>query len=356
MADAAVDDPIKAENEAKPYAPSWLDRFNAWVARLPGPSWPYYLGLWLALVLIQIVALWGEGAYPAGTFLPNHTAIAALIPLLLVLSRFLDDRAGTALATLRPAMDAGKEEYRRLRYQLTTLPSLPTFLVSLFAVAAIVLLNVLLGSISDFAGLAGFPISRILIYLTYTGAWWVLAAFLYHTIHQLRTINLLYTHHTRVNLFKMRPLYGLSGVTALTGVGLAAITWGWMAINPELLGNPLSMAIVLPITALAVVAFVWPLLGIHRLLEDEKGRLLDECSLRIEAAIAELHRRVDSQELQGMDDLNKTIASLEIEQNLLEGIPTWPWRPETVRLLITALALPLGLWFIQYLLQRLMGS
>jgi hypothetical protein len=57
-----------------------------------------------------------------------------------------------------------------------------------------------------------------------------------------------------------------------------------------------------------------------------------------------------------MDDLSKTISSLQIEQHLLEGIPTWPWRPETVRLLITALALPLGLWFIQYLLQRLMGS
>ena len=355
MADAAVDDPIKAESEVRRYASSWLDRFNAWLARLPGPSWPYYFGIWLALVLLQHAVLWGEGAYPAGAFLPNHTAIAALIPLLLALSRFLDNRAGTALATLHPAMDAGEEEYRRLRYQLTTLSALPTFLVSLFAVAAIVSLNVLLGSIGDFGGLGAFPISRILIYLTYTSAWWVLAAFLYHTIHQLRTINLIYTHHTRVNLFQMRPLYGLSGVTALTGVGLAAITWGWMVINPELWGNPISMAIVLPITVLALVAFVWPLLGIHRFLEDEKGRLLDECSLRIEAAIAELHRRVDNQELAGMDDLNKTIASLEIEQNLLEGIPTWPWRPETVRLLITALALPLGLWFIQYLLQRLMG-
>jgi hypothetical protein len=356
MADAAVDDQVKAESEVKRYAPSWLDRSNAWIARLPGPSWPYYFGIWLILLLIQIVTLWGEGAYPAGTFIPNHTAIAALIPLLLALSRFLDIKAGTALATLRPAMDAGEEKYRRLRYRLTMLPALPTFSVSLIAVVSIVLLNVASGSLRDFGGLGGFPISRILIYLTYIGAWWVLAAFLYHTIHQLRTINLIYTHHTRVNLFKMRPLYGLSGVTALTGVCLAAITWGWMAINPELWGNPISMAIVLPITALAIAAFVWPLLGIHRLLEEEKARLLDECSVRIEVAIADLHRRVDNRGLEGMDDLNKTISSLEIEQNLLEGIPTWPWRPETVRMLITALALPLGLWFIQYLLQRLLAS
>ena len=252
-------------------------------------------------------------------------------------------------------MKASDDEYGRLRYQLTTLPARPTLLVSLIGVISIVLLNVMLDSFGDFSGLGAFPISRTLIYLTYVGAWWVVAAFLYHTVHQLRTINLIYTHYTRVNLFKLRPLYGLSGVTALTGVSLTAITYGWMVINPELWGDLISMAIVLPITALAFAAFIWPLLGIHRLLEEGKGRLLDECSLRLEAAIAELHRRVDSGGLEGMDDLNKTISSLEIERNLLEGIPTWPWRTETVRLLITALALPLGLWFIQYVLQRLMG-
>jgi hypothetical protein len=90
-------------------------------------------------------------------------------------------------------------------------------------------------------------------------------------------------------------------------------------------------------------------------LVEEKGRLLDECSLRIEASITELHQRVDSESLEGMDDLNKTIASLETEQNLLERIPTWPWQPETVRLLVTALALPLVLWLVQYILQRAIG-
>ena len=355
MANAAIDDQVKSQSQSRPYAPSWLDRFNAWLSGLPGPSWAYYLGIWLVLVLLQIAALWGEGAYPVGTFLPNHTAIAGLIPFLLALSLFLDNRAGAALATFRPAMEASEEEYRRLRYQLTTLPALPTFLASLIGVASIVLLNILLDSYGDFGGLGAFPISRTLIYLMYVSVWWVVAAFLYHTVHQLRTINRIYTHHARVNLFKMRPLYGLSGITALTGVSLTAITYGWMAINPELWGEPISMAVVLPITVLSLAVFIWPLLGIHQLLEEEKGRLLDECAVRMESAIAELHRRVDSEGLEGMDDLNKTISSLEIEQNLLERIPTWPWRPETVRLLITALALPLGLWFIQYLLQRLMG-
>jgi hypothetical protein len=355
MADTAIENKTKAEAESRPYAPSWLDRFNASLSRLPGPSWPYYLGIGSVLVLLQSAVLWTEGAYSVEGFSANHAFIAGLIPFLLALSLFLDNRAVAAFAALRPVLKASEEKCQRLEYQLTTLPARPTLLVSLFGVASIVFLNIVMNSFSDFGGLGDFPISRTLVYLTYIGTWWVLAAFLYHTVHQLRTIDLIYTHHSRVNLFKMRPLYGLSGVTALTGVSLTAITYGWMLINPELWGNPISMAIVLPITLLSFTTFSWALLGIHRLLEEEKARLLDECSLRMEAAIAVLHQRVDGGKLEGMDDLNKTIASLEIEQNLLEGIPTWPWRPDTVRLLITALALPLGLWLIQYVLQLVIG-
>jgi hypothetical protein len=46
---------------------------------------------------------------------------------------------------------------------------------------------------------------------------------------------------------------------------------------------------------------------------------------------------------------------LEIEQSVLERIPTWPWQPETVRPMVTALALPMVLWVTQYALQYLLG-
>lgn len=355
MAEASTVDQAMSQSESPPYAPSWVDRFNAWVARLPGPGWLYYLGVGLALFLLQIVALWGERVYPVGTLIPSHTFIAGIIPLLLALCLLLDNRAEEALRTLRPAMKASEEEYTRLRYELTTLPARPTLLASLTGVAFILLVNLLLGTSRGFDELTGFPFSRNIIYWMYVSSWWFIAAFLYHTVHQLRTINLIYTKYTRVVLLRMRPLYALSSLTALTAAILAAITYGWIALNPNLSTEPISWAIVLPITVLALATFVWPLLGIHRLLVEEKGRLLDECSLRLEAAIAELHLRVDSRTLEGMDDLHKTIASLGIELDLLEGIPTWPWQPETVRLLITALALPLGLWFAQYVLQRVIG-
>jgi hypothetical protein len=45
--------------------------------------------------------------------------------------------------------------------------------------------------------------------------------------------------------------------------------------------------------------------------------MLDETALRFEAAIVELHQRMDSGNLEGMDDLYKAIAGVEIQQNTL---------------------------------------
>ena len=83
--------------------------------------------------------------------------------------------------------------------------------------------------------------------------------------------------------------------------------------------------------------------------------MLDEANQRFEAAIVELHRRVDEGQLEGMLDLNQAISALEVEQKTLERIPTWPWQPDTARWLITALLLPMVLWVIQFVLQRVMN-
>jgi hypothetical protein len=53
------------------------------------------------------------------------------MPLFLALSHFLDDKAAAALTNLRPALTTSEEQYRCLRYQLTTMPARPALLASL---------------------------------------------------------------------------------------------------------------------------------------------------------------------------------------------------------------------------------
>ena len=358
MAKTAQDDTANSAKRSEPYlyAPSWVDRYTAWVDQLPGSSWLYYLGIGLVLLLAQATVLWVDGAFPIGTFLPVLVFVGGVFSFWLALLLYLVEGGCAALTTVHPALKANEEEYRRLRYQVTTLPARPTLLASLAILISFTVMEQVVPGFtpSNLDALATSPVSSALLYFISRLLWWIFGTFIYHTVHQLRVINRIFTRHTRINVFRMRPLYTFSSVTALTAVSLTVIPYAWRAMNPA----PLTITtiwIMFPITALALVSFVWPLLGLHRLLVEEKGRLLDEASLRLEAAIVELHQQMDSGRLEGMEDLNNAMANLEIEQNALNAIPTWPWQPETVRLLVTALALPLGLWIAQFVLQRLLG-
>jgi hypothetical protein len=172
----------------------------------------------------------------------------------------------------------------------------------------------------------------------------------------LSQIYRIYADHTHISLFKIGPLYAFSGVAALSAVGLTIPPYGFSIVAAIPLTEPTMLAIILPITGLALLAFVWPMLGAHRLLVQEKGRLLDEAAMRVEAAIVDLHHRVDQKNYEGIGELNTAIATLDLEQSTLGGIPTWPWSPETVRMLVTAVLMPLGLWIVQFVLQNIMNN
>ena len=77
-------------------------------------------------------------------------------------------------------------------------------------------------------------------------------------------------------------------------------------------------------------------------------------NLGAEGVLTLLQRRMDSLRLSGADDLNKTLSSLEIERAALQRIPTWPWEPGTIRGLAAALLLPIVIWLIQFVLERML--
>ena len=108
--------------------------------------------------------------------------------------------------------------------------------------------------------------------------------------------------------------------------------------------------------AFALASFALPMVGVHHVLAGEKERLLEGIADRLHSAGDELHRRIDAGKYKGMDELNKALAGLEIERNMIVAMPTWPWHPETLRTLLAALLLPLVVWLTQILLQRVLGG
>ncbi len=338
------------------YTPSWVDRLTGWVRQLPGPDWVYYLGIGIFLLCIQTAILWIEGAAPTGTTFPVHIFLAGAIPLLLAWIPYLDDRASAALGAMRPALTVNEEEYPKLRYQLTTLPALPTILANLIALAVVFLAEAIGGGAYRLETPDSFPLSANLFRILYLSCWWFFGAFVYHTIHQLRLINRIYTRHSQINLFRMEPLYALSNLAALTAGSLIVLPYSFLLINPSIhLNDPVVLGIYLVISLIAVITFLWPQLGIHRLQNAERDRLLDEANRRYEATIAELHKQIDENKLEEISNISVVLGCLETEINRIKSIPTWPWQPETVRWLFTALVLPLIIWIAQYFLQRMLG-
>ena len=358
-----------------PYRPSWYDRLSRRIDRLPGPSWLAYLLLGVAGMLLLAGVQILSGAYHPGKYFLLHLFLGSQFAYLLGLMRLLDRSAAAALETFRPVLHLprrlrgdpadGATTLEELRYRLTTLPPRPTLWASLAGVLVGLVTPLLVFRVPGTTAhslAAAFAWGRMsttpgamtvfLIQMAFSEA--VAGVFIYHSIHQLREISRIYLTFTRLNLYRLQPLYAFSVPAALTAGGLILYNYAWFAVAPEFLNQPISIALGVFFATAAAVIFAWPLLGIHRRLVGEKKRALAESARRFEAAVAELHQRVDKKALAKMDDLNKTLASLELERAALQRIPTWPWDPGTPRGLAATLVLPLVIWLAQYILQRLL--
>jgi hypothetical protein len=348
-----------------PYPPSWFNRLEAWIDRRPGPFWLPYAVAGLVLLTLEFVTQRSASGPPAWN--PISTYMALTIPVVLGLIHGLDRLAQRSFDSFRLVLRANDLEASLLRYQVLTLPRRGATWAVLGATAfgAIVFSSPIgPGSGAGFSpaslfqrmGLATTPASVVLNGVLMVLVWSVVVGTLvYHTVRQLLWLSRIYSRHTHIDLLRPGPLYHLTRITAATAIFLVAIVYLVLAADRLYFPDPRNILGAAFFGLLAVLAFVGPLVGIHRLLVTEKERLLDESADRLKLALAELHRRVEQLDLREMDALNKAIASLEIERNILGRIPTWPWQPETLRTFIVALLLPLALWMAQALLGRVLG-
>jgi hypothetical protein len=332
----------------RPYPQSWVDRLIEAVRRLPVPWWLFYAGLGSVMVVAQAATKWSDGTYPFPTFNPYHMLWVLTSVYLLAVMHYIDNVADEALATFRPALRVNEAEYTDLLYRLTASPALPTLLASLVgpAYATTSLLNTSPERFQLLQLYTSMPAS-VADGSVYILGWAVITVFVYRTIHQLRFVNSIYTRYAQIDIFKITPLFAFSRLTARTAVLLVFGVYLHFICTPNLEGSPLAVAILVGDVLIALVIFVWPLLGVHRLLEEEKSRLQSENGEQLKATITDLHARIATGDLQEIGGLNQAMQSLVIEQNVLDKVPTWPWNPETPRLLFTAILLPIILYVLQ---------
>jgi hypothetical protein len=345
-----------AKNKTAPYSPSWLNYLTKRIEQLPGPSWKYYSGFGLILLVFETTVLWIEKAAPLGTFLRIHIFLAIAIPFIARIISYFDERAKSSLETIKPALIINDDKYQELEYQLINLPAFPSILASILALIYVFTTESIGGGAYQVPDLVGYPFSANLSRAIYLICWCFFGVFIYHTIHHLGLINQIYTHYTKVNLFHMKPLYGFSNLTALTAGSLIIPPYGFLIVSSEVqLSDPIVLGFYLIISFIAITTFLLPQLGIHNVQNQEKDLLLDKAKKRYEAIVAELHQNVDDHNYEGMANLNLALSNIEMELKTIKQTPTWPWQPETVRWLFTALILPLLMWAAQHFLGQLVN-
>ena len=344
-----------ANGKERPFEPSWIDRITDWVERLSIHAWVFYAVLGIGLILVQMLFLWLDRDLPAGEILPIVIFNAFAVPYLLALLQHLDKQAMTSLDTMRPRLDLSEAEYEQYEYRLSNMPFLAPLIAGLIVTLVTILTPLVATEPVRYAPLEQLPVFGVVFHIVDKSSAFLMGVFIYHTIRQLRLVDAINSNHIRVNLFHLRPLRAFSRLTASTAVGLLVFVYSWMLINPELLADPLLFGFIVALTILAITIFVWPLYGVHRLMEMEKEKALHDIDLRLEAAFSKFNERFLEEDFSAIEPLTGTISSLEIQHARISAIPTWPWKSESARLVLTAVALPLILMIIQFFLLRTLG-
>lgn len=337
------------------YPPSWVDQLTERVGRLPGPSWVYYLTLWIILFATMTLIQWSQGGYPPYTFNRYHLVITGSGPLLLMLVRYLNRTAAAALSHARPLLNVDEAIFQLLGYRLTTLPARAALGASVLPLLLIIPNLRDPASIFYESQVALTPLSMIVTVLLSIILSCCSGVVLYKMYRQMRLVNFIYSEYARVDLFRLSPLYGFSRLTAQAAIGLLLIALAFYIASPSLIDDPANVLTGIFGILICLAVFVLPLVGVHNRIVAEKERVLGETTGRTEFAMAALHRAVDGERWQDVAAIKEALTGLDVAQRSLERIPTWPWQPETPRLLVTALLIPIVLVIIQIVVQQLLA-
>ncbi len=340
---------------ARPYKPSLIDRTYDWLDKLPSHAWVYYIGLALVLIAIQILFMWLEGGRLEMVLLPVIIFNSLAVPLLLGMMQFFDRQAETALHAMKPVLEFSEAQFDRYAYGISNMPAYRPLAAGAVLLVLTIIMELAWIEPVRYAVLDQLPVFNIAFYIIDKASAFLYGVFFYHTIRQLRLVNEINTNHTQVNMFNLGPLQAFSRLTAATAVGLLIGVYGWLLINPDLLSDPISLGFLVVLTILAAAVFLVPLYGVHQRMAAEKEKMLHEIDLRSEAVFTAFNKGLLEQDFAAVERLNGTIASLEIQHKRVSAIPTWPWKPETAQFALTAIAIPLVLAVLQFLVKQAFG-
>jgi hypothetical protein len=337
-----------------PYRPSWVDGLIGLLEGLPGPVWLAYLAI-AAIVGSASVSLVIISEEPTAGAIAANAFWGLTLPLTLWLVHQLAGVAADALDEFRPSLTVTDTEAARLRYELTVIPATPALVILAFSAVFTPLYWWYDPVGSVVVGLSPVALVGRFFSESFFGA--LLMVFAFQSIRQLRAVDRIHRSATRVDLFRPAPLYAFSVLTSRTAILLALVFTVPTAVAAAQAGGEGGSLWFVGFAGIGVlmaaIVFVVPLLGMRRRIAAEKVRLQGEVGSRIASTIGAVHAAVDAGDLAAAASMNDALAVLIAERDLVDKLPTFPWRPGTLGAVATAIALPLALSIATRLLERL---
>lgn len=335
------------------YSASWIDRILEWLDSLSVPVPAVLIGLWAVLALVMHAAVWLEGIIPAWRIDQRLLLVSSWVPYCLGLIYYLQNTAAAALPAFRPALDLTDDAFEALRYQFTVLPKRGVLISNAIGVlVTYVSIRMFPESAQPFMDTPRAELVNMAIAMAGMALTW---STIYLTFRQLRLIRRAYSQSTNLDLFRANQLYAFSALTLRLGLGWLIINYAGALVYPALLRNLLWAGIGGVVFLGIVLAFVTTLFDIHARIRDVKAQHMEEIDQRLHSAFTDLHQRIDTGDTTKVAALRETMEALLVERGMVVKLPTWPWQPGTLVSFLTAILLPLIVWGMQALLQRLLG-
>lgn len=336
--------------KSKPYAPSWLDRLNAWVERMPISGFQFYLLCYLAIALLDQLIGAIEGYRPLGenldqTLLFPLFAFEAFYYNYLAFGYSLD-----ALTNFQTLLNVSDQQFRKLEYEFAVLPA--TWINFLTILAVVSSIGFALISPSLFGNSVNITVGYLVGQsLSWLSGLLAAAVLVYRLVHQTLMVNRIYKLVHRVDLYNLGPIYALSSFMGRASLILLFILYSNLVASQsfEVAGFIQGS---LAISIIALAGFVLPLLGINRQLVAAKTQAMQGSSREVRAAFDRLSKEQATNKLNNIGNTRQLIDAVIRKREYIQSISTWPWQSATLRNLLAGVLLPVMIWLIQQALNR----
>lgn len=334
-----------------PFKSFYTANLNAWIARLPFPKWVFYLAYLILFGALQHAAAWSKGALQLGEFNLYLAFSAAWMVEMLIGLDYLEYGAGKTLDEFRPMLSVSNEELADMRYEFTMIPRttgtaffIGGAIFALFSSNSVRQVSPQINFIFPALTIGGWMFSNGLgVVMSYQG------------FRQLNQIRKFYRLADKIDLYNLSPVYAFSKMTALLAIFIFVIVYITpLLLNPTSLQSDLVTFQTYFFIALSLAIFYSPLVGVNRRLIAQKEKLLKSVTDQLETMMDRIHHAIALEDYSEAGGMRSILMSLKEERELIESIPTWPWRPATLRWLLSAILLPIVIWLIQQLLERIL--